>query len=344
MGMGFAGQAGKVFGYDDAYGGSGMQAAIGDLQNAIRDESWANNASNEAWRQISNRNPFGYGAGAALDGQSTVRQFGDPRAITGIAGNAGFSPVVMAPKLPPSMMPGLGLGPGRSGAHVPTNAETLRGMQRDRDYWSDMLGGYQAVSGNRWTVPNEVKRNWSATLPAYPALMGIADAPAMQRGSLSPSRDVFSDQFTPAPSRGNSTTWPYGMRTQSSSFDRFPTDPITAGAVHARMTYGGARAQGGRAERNTLYKVLEGGDEMFVPDTGGRIVPLPAHAAGGFGGGGSPRVTVHPAPGVQTEVRENGRDVTIFQRASMANDLTSGTSARQLQAAYGFKRSTTRRG
>jgi len=86
--------------------------------------------------------------------------------------------------------------------------------------------------------------------PMLQPAMGIAQAPKIQRvsspprpgssfgGSMSPSNDIFADQFAAAPSRGNSTTWPYGMRTQSSSFDRYPTGPMTAGQIQALM-YGG---------------------------------------------------------------------------------------------------------
>lgn len=352
MGMGGQGGGIKVYGYDDAYGGDGRQAAVADLQNAIRDESWANNAQNEAWRQISNKNPFGYGPGAAINGRDTVKFMGDPRKDTN-GFNPYFSPPVMAPKLPPSMMPGLGIGPSPSGAHVPTQDELRKEFWNDSAYWNDMIGGnYMPQKGGIADYHRGARERLADfraqggraySFPAYPAAMGIAEAPPMMRGSLNPSRDVFADQFTPAPSRGNSTTWPYGMRTQSSSFDRFPTDPIAAGQIHVGMTYGGARKQGGRAERNTLYKVMESGDELFVPDSGGRIVPLPS-AHGLAGGGGSPNVRVFPAPGVTTEVQQNGRDVTVFQRAQMANDLSSGTSGKQLQAAYGFRKTPVRRG
>ena len=83
------------------------------------------------------------------------------------------------------------------------------------------------------------KPNGMLQLPpmsAYPAAMGIAEAPPItQRGSMSPNNDVFADQFTPAPSRGDATHWPYGMRTQSNSFDRYAFNPMLAGAVDARM-------------------------------------------------------------------------------------------------------------
>lgn len=179
------------------------------------------------------------------------------------------------------------------------------------------------------------------TAAAYPAMMAaVENLPEIKYngrplgGSLSPgmmgyqlSGELFTNE---APSNG------------ANAFGRWPTDPITAGQVHAGMTYGGKRAQGGKVEKNTLYTVLENGNEMFIPDRGGRIVPLNGNG-GGFGGEGA-RVTVHPAAGVDTETVTMGRDVTIFQRARVGQDLANGTTGRLMSSLYGVRPKVPRRG
>jgi len=55
----------KVFGVDNAYGGDGYQAALGDMFNALRDERWGNDAQNSYNRSINNKNPLGSYKGAS---------------------------------------------------------------------------------------------------------------------------------------------------------------------------------------------------------------------------------------------------------------------------------------
>lgn len=59
--MSDVGQAGgmKVFGYDDAFGGSGKQAAIQDSFDILRDNKWQNDAKNSYIKSISNTQPVG---------------------------------------------------------------------------------------------------------------------------------------------------------------------------------------------------------------------------------------------------------------------------------------------
>lgn len=59
MGMGFAGQPGKIYGYDDAYGGNGRQAAVADAQGMLRDYNWANDAAKSYQASMDNKNPLG---------------------------------------------------------------------------------------------------------------------------------------------------------------------------------------------------------------------------------------------------------------------------------------------
>lgn len=357
MGMGFAGQPGKVYGYDNAYGGTGRQAAVGDAQNMLRDYNWANDALKSYQASMDNKNPLGSFKGGEVqrgpglpgidangwipdwmgDGKYSpdqlskalssydksqgyyskrgVTQVGDPTKASGrgsgqVAG-AGYDPYDYGAMVPSSNGPdpngwvdGYSTGSRNPQRFDPTVASdqyspklgNLTGwnqermskpyLQQDEKYpmqGSDYTGnpkpgrsfgqmlkgiGEAAIAPlkgvqNTWTPSYKglfgtgplFGDGDSRGLAAYsgPMLqpaMGIAQAPKIQRvsspprpgssfgGSMSPSNDIFADQFAAAPSRGNSTTWPYGMRTQSSSFDRYPTGPMTAGQIQALM-YGG---------------------------------------------------------------------------------------------------------
>lgn len=357
MGMGFAGQGGKVFGYDNAYGGTGRQAAVGDAQNMLRDYNWTNDALKSYQASMDNKNPMGSFKGGEVqrgpglpgidangwipdwmgDGKYSpdqlskalssydksqgyyskrgVTQVGDPTKASGkgsgqVAG-AGYDPYdygAMVPSYsgpdPNGWVDGYSTGSRNPQRFDPTVASdqyspklgNLTGwnqermskpyLQQDEKYpmqGSDYTGnpkpgrsfgqmlkgiGEAAIAPlkgvqNTWTPSYKglfgtgplFGDGDSRGLAAYsgPMLqpaMGIAQAPKIQRvsspprpgssfgGSMSPSNDIFADQFAAAPSRGNSTTWPYGMRTQSSSFDRYPTGPMTAGQIQALM-YGG---------------------------------------------------------------------------------------------------------
>lgn len=59
MGMGFGAGQGIVMGYDDAYGGSGRQAAVQDSWGILRDYNWANDAQKAYDASMANRNPLG---------------------------------------------------------------------------------------------------------------------------------------------------------------------------------------------------------------------------------------------------------------------------------------------
>lgn len=114
MGMGFAGQGGKVFGYDDAAGGDGRQAAIGDLLNDLRDSKWATEAASSYWKSMNNRNPLGSYQGASAEYLKNIKSWNNfPKNYFGPGANSSYGG--------PSDYPGEGFALTSEG-YVPTGA------------------------------------------------------------------------------------------------------------------------------------------------------------------------------------------------------------------------------
>lgn len=240
-----------------AFGGDGSQYARQESWNILRDHAWQQQANERYIQSINNRMPVG-------DRKGT----GNGITNTGVSGRViGYQP---SGSSGPAQNTGYGPGGGTSGRMPdapwvdtegdnwkwtkdgweqtgkgeqfdPVNDQTIRDL-RFRGQVDSQANQMRSQGVPEYQVQEFIKRmnkpNGMLQLPpmsAYPAAMGIAEAPPMQMGSMSPSNDVFADQFTPAPSRGDATHWPYGMRTQSNSFDRYAFNPMLAGAVDARM-------------------------------------------------------------------------------------------------------------
>lgn len=114
--MSDVGQAGgmKVFGYDDAFGGSGKQAAIQDSFDILRDNKWQNDAKNSYIKSISNTHPVGDYKGPSQEYLANVKgwnkfpkNYAGPGANSEYTGNSGY--------------PGEGYALSNAG-YVPTNA------------------------------------------------------------------------------------------------------------------------------------------------------------------------------------------------------------------------------
>lgn len=114
--MSEVGQTGgmKVFGYDNAFGGDGRQAAIGDLLNDLRDERWANDAQNSYNRSMNNKNPLGSYQGASAEYLKNIKSWNKfPKNYFGPGANSSYSG--------PSDYPGEGFALSNAG-YVPTGA------------------------------------------------------------------------------------------------------------------------------------------------------------------------------------------------------------------------------
>ena len=115
------------------------------------------------------------------------------------------------------------------------------------------------------------------------------------------------------------------------------------GATRPRSgwAYGGPRAEGGHVDKNMMYKVLEHGDEAFIPDTAGRIMPMNK-----LMGGSPPNIQILDRAGVNIKTKRsaNGRDTTFELTSIVAQDNVNGAGAKTLAAVYGLERQPTRRG
>ncbi len=115
------------------------------------------------------------------------------------------------------------------------------------------------------------------------------------------------------------------------------------GATRPRSgwAYGGPRAQGGHVDKNMMYKVLEHGDEAFIPDTAGRIMPMNK-----LMGDSPPKIQILDRAGVNIKTKRsaNGRDTTFELTSIVAQDNVNGAGAKTLAAVYGLERQPTRRG
>lgn len=250
-----------------AYGGDGSQYARQESWNILRDHAWQQQANERYIQSINNRMPVGdrkgTGNGITNTGVSGRVVGYTPSGSSGPAENTGYGP--NGEELPwkeSPLMKKLGWAEDWMGDNLEYDRESGQFLPSDKkpEKIDPINDGYIRELNWRGQVDSQANQMRSEGVPeyqvqefikrmnkpngmlqlppmsAYPAAMGIAEAPPItQRGSMSPNNDVFADQFTPAPSRGDATHWPYGMRTQSNSFDRYAFNPMLAGAVDARM-------------------------------------------------------------------------------------------------------------
>lgn len=250
-----------------AYGGDGSQYARQESWNILRDHAWQQQANERYIQSINNRMPVGdrkgTGNGITNTGVSGRVVGYTPSGSSGPAQNTGYGP--NGEELPwkeSPLMKKLGWAEDWMGDNLEYDRESGQFLPSDKkpEKIDPINDGYIRELNWRGQVDSQANQMRSQGVPeyqvqefikrmnkpngmlqlppmsAYPAAMGIAEAPPItQRGSMSPNNDVFADQFTPAPSRGDATHWPYGMRTQSNSFDRYAFNPMLAGAVDARM-------------------------------------------------------------------------------------------------------------
>ena len=234
---------------------------------------------------------------------------------------------------------------GRSSEYRINPDGSLSPIQRGPgSYKHDGAGGYQFVPSFDPTVPSSQYQPESGTVRGLQAdwnknalysALSTFDV-GMKPGTLSVSNtrnDVFEGNYS-APVNA------YWAQKQVAPFYKPSTDAFTAGQINGLML-GGGRANGGNVSKNTLYQVNERGDEMFVPDSAGKIYPL----KNGTGSSGA-KVTVHNYAGVdvQQQPSHDGRDVTFILKSLTAQDNVTGYGARILASKYGLQQTPARRG
>lgn len=201
-----------------AYGGSGAQAAVEAQQVQQKELNDAYRQHNDAWKQITNRNPFGrYGEGSQLDGRGTVKQYGDPRA------DYSGERLAQGPALPVSVRSrekggdpsSLGVDPngwiseGRGdsfgydevqgrwrklrdplGVHVPTAAETQADIQKAMGDWQKFYGdqgyAYTPKRGDGSGYNTEINKNHPDRAPR------MMDMKAPNPNDLNAAGNTFS--------------------------------------------------------------------------------------------------------------------------------------------------------
>lgn len=119
------------------------------------------------------------------------------------------------------------------------------------------------------------------SFPAYTAMMGMAQAPKLYGvptvRNVTNSSGGFGGTLSPGWLDNDTTYGPLfnnGFRapvtTGSSAFDRWPTSPIAAGQIYARMT---KRAMGGPLAAGQIAEVGERGKEIIIPTQPSYVVP-----------------------------------------------------------------------
>ena len=240
------------------YGGDGENYFRQELYQRGLQAQDANRQAARDWEVLNNKNPNGvfgnYGPGSARNGRDGIQQFGDPRQDTGIGGNLAWQPPFLRPKNP--MGEGLGLGGAQEPVRVPTNQDTIAENKRTIQEYQDRLGITPVEGGGAgYRQERNSDPYWQSTartmsLQAFPAAMGVADSPvdvrrfnanSFSQNSLDPPRQ-FGRTLSPDwlnNDIGQSQLFGYGQapqrNTASSAFDRYATDPITAGMVNAEM-------------------------------------------------------------------------------------------------------------
>ena len=237
-----------------AFGGDGEQARRQDLyQNGLAAMEQNRQAARD-WQVMNNKNPNGaygdYGPGSARNGRDGIRQYGDPRQDTGIGGNLAWQPPFLRRKNPYG--DGLGIGGQQEPVRVPTSQDTINENKQTTQEYQDRYGITPVDGGGAgYRAERNSHPYWQSTartmsLPAFPVAMGAADSPVDARrfnaNSFSPDYLNPPRQFgrTLSPDWlsndiGQSQLFGYGQspqrNTTSSSFDRWATDPYTAGQI-----------------------------------------------------------------------------------------------------------------
>lgn len=288
MGMGFGGGQGIVMGYDDAYGGSGRQAAVQDSWGIIRDYNWANDAQKAYDASMANRNPLGsyQGPTTSVSGKIVQNYGGMPASVP--ASTPGGGMLQPAQMTRDQIIDEIYQNSGSIG-DIPTSFSTfdkstlesilrvvrgngtaadqsrvnMPGLQPQEDWYTPP--GYPSDAPytglqspptkpgqyETWVPPANMDPDkmygppkTSMTLPLLETLFGIADAPEITTsskplsGTLSPGYtgyDSFDGPlFSKSYSMVNNPNAPVKV-TPSNQFDRYATDPVTAGQQAVMM-------------------------------------------------------------------------------------------------------------
>lgn len=181
------------------------------------------------------------------------------------------------------------------------------------------------------TMGMDLPRSLPNPFPAYPAMMGMASAPKLYPvpsvKNVTNSSGGFGGTLSPGWLDNDTTYSPlfnprYQAPRASSSFDRWATNPLTAGVINARMVPV-KRALGGHVASGQSAIVGENGPEMITARQPLNVVPNSAL--------GAPQLTVNITNKVaQTEVitrrDESGKLLIEFVEAKVKETVSRDTA------------------
>lgn len=281
--MSEVGQAGgmKVFGVDDAYGGDGRQAAVGDMLNAIRDERWANDAQNSYNRSMNNKNPLGSYKGASAEYLKNVKGWNKfPKNYAG--------PGMNSPVNGLSDYPGEGFALSNAG-YVPTGATGDTNGWIDGD-WTGSPNPSRfdpTVASKDYTPKLGNLKGWSDAVKNSPYLKGLKE---MTGGLLSNLKKIGQSALKPF--GGLSDSWQIpgkGLKTGGLMKDMLSSFNSWAdGKGDFALNMGGLRGDLKSSASSWAYKgkgLKTGGLAGDLKDSLGSWLPKPAPYNGLFGTG-----------------------------------------------------------
>lgn len=281
--MSEVGQTGgmKVFGYDNAFGGDGRQAAIGDLLNDLRDERWANDAQNSYNRSMNNKNPLGSYKGASAEYLANVKgwnkfpkNYAGPGMNSEYTGNPGW--------------PGEGFALTSEG-YVPTGATGDTNGWIDGD-WTGSPNPSRfdpTVASKDYTPKLGNLKGWSDAVKNSPYLQGLKD---MTSGLLSNLKKIGQSALKPFGGLDQSWQIPgKGLKTGGLMKDMLSSFNSWAdGKGDFALNMGGLRGDLKSSASSWAYKgkgLKTGGLAGDLKDSLGSWLPKPAPYNGLFGTG-----------------------------------------------------------
>ncbi len=209
-------------------------------------------------------------------------------------------------------------------------------LSRLRDLPGRSLVGDLKESMRSWlpmgqTMGMDIPRSLPNPFPAYPAMMGMASAPKIYSvpsvKNVTNSSGGFGGTLSPGWLDNDTTYSPlfnprYQAGAASSSFDRWPTNPVAAGMIQARMMPV-KRALGGHVASGQSAIVGENGPEMITARQPLNVVPNSAL--------GKPQLTVNITNKVaQTEVvtrrDESGKLLIEFIEAKVQETVSKNSA------------------
>lgn len=237
--------------------------------------------------------------------------------------------------------------------HIQTlNEMEKMGLQLSEDVQNEklkMLEAYNERTKALQMAQTQIVLN--STTQMFDDLTKIAEATAGKQSGIYKTMFAMSKAFAIAESivkiqqgiaNAASLPWPANLVAIGSVVAA--TASIVSTIQSAKLEFGGARESGGEVSRGKAFLVGEAGEELFVPNQNGTIVPNDQ-----LGGGQKVKVIINNFTDARPEVRERqeGEEKVIEVLIKrVKNELSSeirdgrGDVARSMEASFGLRRGT----